>query len=83
MDLKPIVYKDGEKSKLVSHESYDPSTKILRLVMASTGKHYDYHAVEPHEYRDFLAADSKGKWFHANLGGKKKEFFPAEPPKDE
>lgn len=77
MDLKPV------KSDLVSQESYDPSTKVLRLVMKSNGKHYDYQNVEPHQYRDFLAAESKGEWFHKNLGGKNNErhpFFPATPP---
>lgn len=70
MNLKPV------DSDLVSHESYDPATKVFRLVMKSTGKHYDFQNVEPHQYRDFLAAPSKGKWFHANLGGKNKDRHP-------
>lgn len=71
MDLKPV---EGGSS-LVTGYDYNPGTKVLRLAF-KTGKHYDYSNVEPHQFRDFLAAPSKGNWFHANLGGKNKDRHP-------
>lgn len=45
---------------------HDPDNQTLEIEFNS-GAVYQYASVPPSEYEGFLNADSKGKYFHANI----------------
>lgn len=45
---------------------YDPDSQTLEIEFNS-GAVYDYSDVPQSEYDGFIGADSKGKYFHANI----------------
>ncbi|HEX4771283.1 MAG TPA: KTSC domain-containing protein [Bryobacteraceae bacterium] len=49
-------------SSVFTAAAYRPGHRILYLLFRS-GEAYCYYDVPPQDYRDFLAADSKGQYF--------------------
>lgn len=49
---------------------YDPETRHLHVKFKSGGAVYRYEGVAPEAHAQFVAADSKGKHFKANILGK-------------
>ena len=49
---------------------YDSENKILEIVFKPKMASYIYEKIEPEIYDAFLKADSKGKFFAANIRGK-------------
>ncbi len=76
MKLDPIA-----DSSVVSGASYDAGTQTMTL-RYKNGNYYNHSNVDPKKYADFQASPSKGKWLHANLGGKnaKDHSFTKIPP---
>ena len=48
---------------MMSAIGYVPETQTLTIVFQS-GKKYEYSAVEPEVFKDFLESDSKGRYFN-------------------
>lgn len=61
------------RSSKIEAVSYDDAAKRLTVHFLNGGS-YVYHNVEHSTYAAFMAADSKGKFFHANIKG----WFPCE-----
>lgn len=53
-------------SGLLKGQAYDPASETLCLKFWD-GKIYSYSPVTVEKYKEFLAAPSKGKYFHANF----------------
>jgi len=53
-------------SKNISAIGYDPDTQILEIEFLN-GSVYEYSSVPPSEYVGLMNADSKGKYFNANI----------------
>jgi len=53
-------------SSVFTSTAYLPATRTLYLRFRS-GELYSYFDVPPQQYRDFLAADSKGQYFSRNI----------------
>lgn len=49
---------------------YDSENKILEIIFKPKMTNYIYEKIEPEIYDAFLKADSKGKFFTANIRGK-------------
>ena len=64
IELRP-VYQDGKEHNL-QREGYDPETRTLQLEFQGGGL-YAYDEIPPELYERFLAAESKGKFFHAEI----------------
>ena len=63
--IKPIPV----KSSNISSVWYDPATKVLGIVFHGSGLYH--HADVPQDVFDaFMAAESKGKHYHAAIRGK-------------
>ena len=62
MDIKDV------KSSNILGIGYDPETKTL-AVKFKTGV-YHHADVSPEDHAAFMAADSKGSHYHANIKGK-------------
>ncbi len=45
---------------------YDPDSATLTIAFKG-GSEYEYYDVPQHEFDNFLAADSKGKYGHQNI----------------
>jgi hypothetical protein len=56
MDWQPL------ESKLLASSAYDPGKHILYLLFQS-GEVYRYFEVPEEQYREFLEADSHGRYF--------------------
>jgi hypothetical protein len=55
-------------SSAIHSISYDEKTQMMQIRFNSNiDKAYDYPNVPPEIITNFLAADSKGKYFHANM----------------
>jgi hypothetical protein len=54
------------ESKLLTSSAYDPENCILYLRFQS-GDVYRYFAFPPEQYRQFLDAGSRGRYFLANI----------------
>lgn len=54
-------------STAIIEEGYDPHTKTLYLQFSRANSVTEVPNVEPETYRAFLAAPSKGRFFHAVL----------------
>lgn len=76
-----IEVRDIEGSSLLSGEGYHEERQTLRIRYPN-GSEYHHYPVTPDMYADFQAAESKGKWAHANLRGKecKVKFHQVVPP---
>lgn len=69
------------KSNQVAAVGYDPITKTLAVTFTrGTGAVYHYPNVEPKTHADFIAAESIGKFFGANI--KALPFKKYAPPKE-
>lgn len=66
MDRKPVTGKDGKPSSNVVSAGYDPETKTFGIEFKD-GSVYHHHDVPQHVYDGFMAADSKGSHYHANV----------------
>ena len=60
MKLEPV------ESSNIKGVGYDPSTRALR-VQFSSGQVHQYEDVPPETHAAFMASESKGKHFHANI----------------
>jgi len=60
MDFEPV------SSSNIDAVAYDGVLKELG-VRFKGGSEYRYYEVEPNVYEEFMAADSKGSYFHANI----------------
>ena len=59
----------GIESSNLARVGYDADT--LRLVVEfGIGSRYIYFGVKENVYQSFMAADSKGRFFHAHIRGK-------------
>lgn len=60
----PMVPVANSKSDLHAH-GYDPETQTMVLNFKSSAdrKDYEYPGIPPEKYQEFLAAESKGKWW--------------------
>ena len=55
-------------SSNISAIGYDSDSEVLEVEFTS-GAVYSYSGVPRGEYEGFINADSKGKYFHANIKG--------------
>ena len=55
------------ESKLLTSAAYDGESRILYLRFRSHGDVYRYFAFPPEQYEQFLAAESRGRHFLANI----------------
>lgn len=53
-------------SRNISAIGYNPDTQILEIEFLN-GSVYEYLSVPPSEYAGLINADSKGKYFNANI----------------
>ena len=60
MDWQPL------ESKLFASSAYDAADQILYLRFRS-GEVYRYFELPPAEYRNFLDAESRGRYFLSNI----------------
>ena len=60
MDYTPIT------SSNIEAVAYDGLLKELGIKFLG-GSEYHYYEVEPAVYEEFMASESKGKYFHANI----------------
>ena len=73
--MKPV------ESNQVKAVGYDPATKTLAVTFTrGAGAIYHYPNVEPKVHADFLAAESIGKFFGANVQGRAFLKFPPPAP---
>jgi KTSC domain len=56
-------------SSVLRSAKYAPDERILYLLFRS-GELYSYLDFPPQQYLDFLAADSKGRYFSQNIRGR-------------
>ena len=54
-------------SSIIRAYDYDPAMKVLHLHFASTGEIRSYQDVPPELAAEFIAAPSKGKFFHNRI----------------
>jgi hypothetical protein len=54
------------ESSMIHAVGYDPEERILEIVF-NTGRTYQYFDVPPEEYEGLLNAESKGRYFLANI----------------
>lgn len=54
-------------SSAITHEGYNPATRTLTLRFPKSQKDTVIEDVSPETYAAFLAAPSKGKFFHQEL----------------
>ncbi len=54
------------ESSMIHAVGYDAEKRILEIVF-NTGRTYQYFDVPPEEYEGLLNADSKGRYFLANI----------------
>jgi hypothetical protein len=54
------------ESEAIDEIDYQPASAIL-FVRFANGGWYEYFGVPPKVYRDFLAADSHGRFFHEHV----------------
>jgi hypothetical protein len=54
------------ESSMIHAIGYDPDKRILEIVF-NTGRTYQYADVPPEEYEGLLNAESKGRYFLANI----------------
>ncbi len=54
------------ESSMIHAVGYDAERRILEVVF-NTGRTYQYFDVPPEEYEGLLNADSKGRYFLANI----------------
>jgi lysyl-tRNA synthetase class 2 len=54
-------------SKMLASVTYDQDCQILYLRFRKTGDVYRYFGVPAEEYRAFLDAESRGRFFLANI----------------
>lgn len=54
------------KSSTIAEIGYETSSATLEILFLSGGT-YQYFDVPESQYSSFLGADSKGKYFHANI----------------
>lgn len=57
------------ESSNIDSVGYDADNKRLTIRFL-TGKTYHYNGVDPGTLDEFMKAESKGKFFHANIKGK-------------
>ncbi len=62
MDMTKI-----ESSSNIAEVGYDANSGKLRVRFISSGGLYEYDDVPKNVAEDFLLAESKGKYFHANI----------------
>ena len=55
------------ESKMFTSVWYDTDNQVLYLRFRKTGDVYRYFDVTTREYQDFLAAESKGRFFLAHI----------------
>jgi len=55
------------ESKMLSAAAYHHSKQILYLRFRNTGDVYRYFAFPAADYRDFLRAESKGRFFRSHI----------------
>ena len=66
-DSKPKVEMQPIKgSSNIKSVGYDKEAKDLHIQFHNGG-HFAYHNVAPHLFAGFMAAKSKGSYFHANI----------------
>jgi hypothetical protein len=63
----PIPWKRINSSS-ISHLRYNPVFNELDIRFTSGGE-YKYYDIEPHVYRNFIEARSKGQFYHRNIAG--------------
>lgn len=61
MTLHPV------KSTSIKAVGYDPATKTMRIQFHHSDMTYDFLAVEPHEHKALLTADSIGRHFGQHI----------------
>lgn len=66
------MIKEYVNSSMIMSYGYDLETCILEIEFRN-GEIWQYHDFPEYMWYEFQAADSKGKYFHANI---KKEFTP-------
>lgn len=58
-------------SSAISSVSYDKETRTLSVAFTSNpAKFYDFYNVPPRVVREFVKADSCGRYYHRNIRGK-------------
>lgn len=67
-----------KSSSAVGHIAYDDDAREMTVTFV-TGRVYLYSDVDPDTFEDFIAAESKGRYFNARIRGKfdYKERLPA------
>ena len=55
------------ESSWLDRAGYDAETQTLTIRMKNSSDIYEYQGVPEEVYRDFLAAESKGAFFAANI----------------
>lgn len=53
-------------SSAINQIAYDPETKVLKVTFQSGGT-YDYFGVPQKVVKDWLAAESAGRYFHKHV----------------
>lgn len=66
---KPPVEMHSVKSAFITQYGYEPHSGSLYLTIGGSGTHV-YPGISQEAYEAFVKADSKGKYFHANLKGR-------------
>jgi KTSC domain-containing protein len=66
---RSIVRLRAVQSEMLDLIGYDPNAHILEVVFTS-GDHYRYFAVPPHEYEGLASADSIGQYMHTHIIGR-------------
>ena len=66
-------------ASVLSAAAYRPAKRTLYLRFHS-GERYRYFNFPPQNYRDFLAANSKGQYFSRNIRNRFPQRAPYSPP---
>jgi hypothetical protein len=68
VDLKPFQCNSVARSSLVNRVCYDRPERYM--LVSVNGIYYHYCEIDPNTVSRFLAADSMGRFFNANIKGR-------------
>ena len=61
------VWVSTPDSSVFTKIGYNETEEILLVVFRDSGMTYEYEGFPKGEWDDFIAADSKGKWYNAEI----------------
>lgn len=62
-----MTLNDDFTSDLISGDNYDPESNTLAIRFRSNGAVYHYNGCSPDMWEAYSKAESKGRYFHANI----------------